>query len=104
MATPEHTPIKARIARRPAKSVVDLKREIAALKRELRARADDLRESFEHQTATSEVLRIVASSPGNLQPVFDAMLEKATELCEAKFGLLLLYDGEAYETVAVRNL
>jgi class 3 adenylate cyclase len=61
-------------------------------------------EAIEFQTATSEVLRIIASSPENLQSVFDAMLEKAIALCDAKFGTLFLYDGKAFSVVADRNL
>jgi GAF domain-containing protein len=78
--------------------------ENARLLGELRTRNDDLAEALEFQTATGEVLRIVASSPDNLQPVFDAMLEKAIELCEAKFGNLVLYDGETFTVAAERNL
>jgi len=76
----------------------------AGLLGELRARNDELAETLEFQTATGEVLRSVASSPDNLQSVFEAMLEKATELCKAKFGILFLYDGEAFTVAADRNL
>jgi GAF domain-containing protein len=61
----------------------------------------ELRESLERQTATSEVLRIVSSSPGELQPVFDTMLAKATELCEATYGALWLRDGDGYRFAAL---
>ena len=70
---------------------------------ELRQRTDDLSESLEQQTATSEVLRAISSSPGELQPVFEAMLENATRICSARFGTLGLYDGEAFKYVALHN-
>jgi signal transduction histidine kinase len=78
--------------------------ENARLLSELRQRTDDLTESLEQQTATSEVLSVISSSPGDVQPVFDAMLENAVRLCNAKFGTLNLYDGEVFRHVALYNV
>jgi hypothetical protein len=64
--------------------------ENARLFHDLQARTEDLAESLQQQTATAEVLGIISSSPGELEPVFKTMLENATRLCEAKFGNLLL--------------
>ena len=71
---------------------------------ELRQRTDDLSESLEQQTATSEVLRIISSAGGELKPVFEAMLENATRLCGAKFGNLYLSEGDNFRTTVMHNV
>jgi signal transduction histidine kinase len=71
---------------------------------ELRQRTADLGESLEQQTATSEVLSIISSSPGELAPVFDALLSNAVRICEAKFGVLSLWEADAFRVVALHNV
>src|SRR5262249_29632194 len=90
-------PVKGRRAVRPkackaptAKaSAADLQEHVAALTRELK-------EAREQQTATAEVLRVISSSPGELDRVFKDMLEKATQICGASFGTLLLFEDNAF--------
>jgi GAF domain-containing protein/anti-sigma regulatory factor (Ser/Thr protein kinase) len=77
--------------------------ENARLLNELRQRTDDLTESLEQQTATSDVLQVISSSPGELEPVFDALLANAIRICEATFGNLLLFEGSAFRAVAVQG-
>jgi signal transduction histidine kinase len=70
---------------------------------ELSQRSDDLSEALEQQTATSAVLKVISSSPGELAPVFQAMLENAVRICDAKFGALFRFFGNTFELAAQVN-
>src|SRR5262249_24689461 len=79
--------------------------ENARLLNELHRRTTDLGEALEQQTATSEVLRVISTSPGDLKLVFQVMLENAVRICDAKFGLLTSCEGDSvFRTVAMYNL
>src|SRR5262249_7983 len=71
---------------------------------EIQERNAELREALEHQTATSEVLRIISRSPTDVQPIFDAIIASAVRLCNAEFGWLHRFDGEMVHFVAHRGL
>src|SRR5262245_31687842 len=64
---------------------------------------NELRESLQQQTATADVLKVISSSPGELEPVFGAMLENAVRICGARFGNLALYDGSNMRMAAMHN-
>jgi signal transduction histidine kinase len=70
---------------------------------ELRQRTDDLSEALEQQTATSEVLKVVSSSPGDLEPVFQAMLANAVRVIGSKFGTMYLREGDAFRIIAIHG-
>src|SRR5262245_40421234 len=79
----------------------ELEQKLEARTRELAEARGHLSEALKQQAATSEVLGVISSSPGELQPVFQAMLENATRLCEAKFGTLYLCEGDALRMIAM---
>ena len=83
---------KARKAPTARISTTDLQEQVGALTRELK-------EVLEQQTATSEILKVISSSPGELEPTFNAMLANATRICNASYGALWLREGDAFRNV-----
>jgi hypothetical protein len=82
--------------RRRSSTAAGLEAKVARLTRELN-------EAVEQQTATAEILRVISSSPGDLESVFEAMLENAVRLCDAKFGNIYRWDGELMHLLAAHN-
>src|SRR5262249_7486403 len=96
------TKARAHVSDEPNSSI-ELKKQLEARTRELAEARGHLSEALQQQTATSEVLGVISSSPGELEPVFKAMLENAVRICEASFGNLLLYEGDVFRHVALHN-
>jgi signal transduction histidine kinase len=81
-----------------------LQESYADLEKKVEQRTAELSESLEQQTATSEVLEVISASTGELEPVFQKMLENATRVCGANFGVMSLYDGDSFRHVALCNV
>src|SRR5260221_8442095 len=103
----EKTKLKGRkapiVALRRNLPAADLQKQLDQRTRELAQAQRELAEAREQQTAASEVLRVISSSPGDLGPVFQAMLANAVRICDAKFGFMNRYDGNTWKIAAVHG-
>ena len=82
---------------------IGLEQQLEVYKRELAQAREHLAEALEQQTASSEVLSTISTSPGDLEPVFETMLANATQLCEATFGVLYLFQGDVFRAVSIHG-
>jgi hypothetical protein len=99
---PKTTKARTRVGQR-RKPRADLEQQLEKYKRDLAEARQHLAEARKQQTASSEVLTIISNSPGELGPVFEAVLENAVTLCQAKFGNLVLFDGGEFRVVALHG-
>ena len=96
---------KTPVPKRPdaAKAVAPAKSSLSGNETEVARLRRELNEAVEQQKATTDVLRVISSSPGQLEPVFRAMLENAARICDANFGNIFRWDGDAMQLVATHN-
>ena len=97
------TKARARVSNGP-NSLIELKKQLEERTRELAEARGHLSEALEQAAATSEVLKVISSSPGKLEPVFQAMLTNAVRICDAKFGVLHRYENGLFYPVAAQDI